>query len=110
MTPRLRGYATSLRARGCEVDLAPTGEHALRCVAEHLPNVVLCDLGLPDMDGIELIRAMRVSSSSLPIIVLSVRDTETDRAAAFDAGADGYLPKPFGMDELLAQIRAALPT
>ncbi len=101
-----RALATNLRARGYEVDLAATGEEALRLAADHHPDVVVLDLGLPGIDGIEVVRGLR-GWTKVPIIVLSVRDGEGDKVAALDAGADDYVTKPFGMDELLARLRAA---
>ena len=103
----LRALSTNLRARGYEVDLAPTGHEALQVAARRHPDLVIVDLGLPDIDGAEVIRGIR-GWSRVPIIVLSVRDRETDKVAALDAGADDYVTKPFGMDELLARLRAAL--
>jgi two-component system KDP operon response regulator KdpE len=102
-----RALAVNLRARGYEVELAATGEEALQAAAENRPDVVLLDLGLPGLDGTEVVRGLR-GWSSVPIIVLSVRDAERDKVAALDAGADDYVTKPFGMDELLARLRAAL--
>jgi len=103
----LRALATNLRARGYDVDLAPTGEAALTLAAKKHPDLVILDLGLPGIDGIEVIRGLR-GWSTVPIIVLSVREAERDKVAALDAGADDYITKPFGMDELLARLRAAL--
>jgi two-component system KDP operon response regulator KdpE len=103
----LRALGTNLRARGYEADLAPTGEEALILAARHHPDAVVLDLGLPGIDGIEVIRGLR-GWSDVPIVVLSVRETEHDKVAALDAGADDYVTKPFGMDELLARLRAAL--
>jgi two-component system KDP operon response regulator KdpE len=97
----------NLRARRYEVDLAATGEEALAMAARHHPDVVVLDLGLPGIDGIEVVRGLR-GWSSVPIVILSVRDREADKVAALDAGADDYITKPFGMDELLARLRAAL--
>ena len=97
----------NLRARRYEVDLARTGEEALDLAARHHPDVVILDLGLPGIDGIEVVRGLR-GWSRVPIVVLSVRDREADKVAALDAGADDYVTKPFGMDELLARIRAAI--
>jgi two-component system KDP operon response regulator KdpE len=101
-----RALATNLRARGYEVDLAATGEEALQLAAEHHPDVVVLDLGLPGIDGIEVVAGLR-GWSTVPIVVLSVRDGEADKVAALDAGADDYVTKPFGMNELLARLRAA---
>ncbi len=103
----LRALGTNLKARGYEADLAPTGEEALVLAARHHPDAVVLDLGLPGIDGIEVIRGLR-GWSDVPIVVLSVRETEPDKVAALDAGADDYVTKPFGMDELLARLRAAL--
>jgi two-component system KDP operon response regulator KdpE len=102
-----RALAVNLQARGYEVELVASGEEALRAAAEGHPDVVLLDLGLPGIDGTEVVRGLR-GWSSVPIIVLSVRDGERDKVAALDAGADDYVTKPFGMDELLARLRAAL--
>jgi two-component system, OmpR family, KDP operon response regulator KdpE len=103
----LRALGTNLKARGYEIDLAPTGEVALTLAARHHPDLVILDLGLPGIDGIEVIRGLR-GWTHVPIIVLSVREAERDKVAALDAGADDYVTKPFGMDELLARLRAAL--
>jgi two-component system, OmpR family, KDP operon response regulator KdpE len=103
----LRALGTNLTARGYDVDLAPTGEAALTLAARHHPDVVVLDLGLPGIDGIDVIRGLR-GWSTVPIIVLSVREAERDKVAALDAGADDYVTKPFGMDELLARLRAAV--
>ena len=102
-----RALGINLRARGYDVDLAETGEQALELAARHHPDVVVLDLGLPGIGGVEVIHGLR-GWSQVPIIVLSVRDAEADKVAALDAGADDYVTKPFGMDELLARLRAAL--
>jgi two-component system KDP operon response regulator KdpE len=102
-----RTVGINLRAHGFEVDLAGTGEEALDLAARNHPDAVLVDLGLPGIGGIEVIEGIR-GWSRVPIIVLSVRDTEADKVAALDAGADDYVTKPFGMGELLARLRAAL--
>ena len=102
-----RALAINLRARGYEVVEAPTGEDALVAAADRHPDAVVLDLGLPGIDGIEVVEGIR-GWSSVPIVVLSVRDAEADKVAALDAGADDYVTKPFGMDELLARLRAAL--
>ncbi|WP_432476118.1 response regulator [Nocardioides sp. GXQ0305] len=96
----------NLRARGYTADLAGTGEAALQLAASHHPDVVLLDLGLPGMDGLDVITGIR-GWSSVPIVVLSGRDTESMKVRALDLGADDYLTKPFGMDELFARLRAA---
>jgi two-component system, OmpR family, KDP operon response regulator KdpE len=102
----LRGLTTNLAARGYEVNTAPDGGRALQLAADRRPDVVILDLGLPDIDGIEVIRGIR-AWSSMPILVLSARDQERDMVLALDAGADDYVVKPFGMNELLARLRAA---
>ncbi len=101
-----RTLSASLQPRGYDVDLAATGEDALRRAVEQPPDVVVLDLGLPDVDGAEVVRRLR-AWSKVPVIVLSVRDAQGDKVAALDAGADDYVTKPFGMDELLARLRAA---
>jgi two-component system, OmpR family, KDP operon response regulator KdpE len=102
-----RALGINLRARGYDVDLAEDGEHALELAARQHPDVVVLDLGLPGIDGVEVIQGLR-GWSRVPIVVLSVRDSEAAKVAALDAGADDYVTKPFGMDELLARLRAAL--
>ena len=102
-----RALSTNLKARGYVILEAPTGEDALRLVAERHPDLVILDIGLPGMDGIEVLHGIR-GWSTVPIIMLSVRQDESDKVEALDAGADDYLTKPFGMDELLARLRAAL--
>jgi two-component system KDP operon response regulator KdpE len=103
----LRALGINLKARGYDVDLAATGEDALRLAADRRPDVVVLDLGLPGISGREVIVGLR-GWSDVPIIILSARDTEADKIAALDAGADDYVTKPFGMGELLARLRAAL--
>jgi two-component system, OmpR family, KDP operon response regulator KdpE len=103
----LRALRTNLRARDYEVDLAQTGEDGLEIAARNRPDLVILDLGLPGIDGVEVIKGLR-GWSEVPIVVLSVREREQDKVAALDAGADDYVTKPFGMDELLARMRAAL--
>jgi two-component system KDP operon response regulator KdpE len=106
--PQIRNaLRTNLRARGYEVDLAPDGEGALKLAANRHPDVVILDLGLPGIDGVEVIKGLR-GWSEVPIIVLSVRENESDKVEALDAGADDYVTKPFGMDELLARLRASV--
>jgi two-component system KDP operon response regulator KdpE len=101
----LRALRINLRARHYEVHTAATGADALRTAAEHPPDLVVLDLGLPDMDGVEVIHGLR-GWSSTPIVVLSGRTDSTDKVEALDAGADDYVTKPFGVDELLARMRA----
>jgi two-component system KDP operon response regulator KdpE len=90
-----------------EVIEAKTGEEALQVLPEEMPNLVLLDMNMPGMGGLETCRAIR-SGSDIPVVILSVRNTEKDKVAALDAGADDYVTKPFGIEELLARIRAAL--
>jgi two-component system KDP operon response regulator KdpE len=101
----LRALRINLRARDYEVYVAATGTDALRLAAAQPPDLVILDLGLPDLDGVEVIAGLR-GWSDVPIIVLSGRSGSRDKVAALDAGADDYVTKPFGMDELLARIRA----
>ena len=96
----------ALEAAGLVVDRADTAAEGLRLAAARAPEVVLLDLGLPDMDGQEALRRLR-AFSAVPVIVLSARDREGDKITALDAGADDYVEKPFGVGELLARIRAA---
>jgi two-component system KDP operon response regulator KdpE len=102
-----RALSINLRARGYVVDLASGGAPALALVAGRHPDLILLDLGLPDMDGTEVIEGVR-GWSKTPIIVLSARQTSHDKVRALDVGADDYVTKPFAMDELLARLRAAL--
>jgi two-component system KDP operon response regulator KdpE len=102
-----RALRTSLEAHGYEVATAGTGEEGVLAAAETAPELMLLDLGLPDLDGTEVIARVR-SFSDVPVIVLSVRDRQADKVAALDAGADDYVTKPFGVEELLARLRAAL--
>ena len=102
-----RALAINLRARGYDVDTAPDGSAGLATAAARPPDLVILDLGLPDIDGVEIVRGLR-GWSSTPILVLSARLAEAQKVAALDAGADDYITKPFGMDELLARVRAAL--
>jgi two-component system KDP operon response regulator KdpE len=103
----LRALAINLRARHVDVETAADGASALRHAASAPPDLVVLDLGLPDMDGVEVVAGLR-GWTSVPIVVLSARDTQWAKVDALDAGADDYVTKPFGMDELLARIRAAL--
>ena len=93
---------------GYEVDLAETGEQALDKTLGELPDLVVLDIMLPGIDGIEVCRRMRAAEARLPILLLTARDRVPDRVAGLDAGADDYLVKPFAFDELLARIRALL--
>jgi two-component system KDP operon response regulator KdpE len=103
----LRALTVSLRASGYEVVVARNGREGLDLAAHRHPDVVLLDLGLPDLDGVEVVAGLR-GWSTVPIIVLSARHQGSSKVVALDAGADDYLTKPFGMDELLARLRAAL--
>jgi two-component system, OmpR family, KDP operon response regulator KdpE len=103
----LRALRINLAAHGYHVLLAPDGGAALRAAAEGHPDVVVLDLGLPDMDGVEVIEGLR-GWTTVPIIVLSARVGAADTVRALDAGADDYVTKPFGMAELLARLRAAV--
>jgi two-component system KDP operon response regulator KdpE len=102
-----RFLRTSLSARGHVVFEAASGQEALNAVVADKPDVIILDLGLPDMDGIEITRRIR-EWTQIPIIILSVREHEEDKIAALDGGADDYLTKPFGVGELLARLRVAL--
>ena len=101
----LRALRINLRVRHYEVSVAADGAQALAEAARHPPDVVILDLGLPDLDGVEVIQGLR-GWTSAPIIVLSGRADSTDKVEALDAGADDYVTKPFAIDELLARIRA----
>lgn len=103
----LRALRTILAEKGYRVTTASTGEEGLALAAATVPDVVILDLGLPDMDGAEVCGRLR-EWTHVPIIVLSVRDSEQDKATVLDMGADDYLTKPFGIEELLARIRVAL--
>ena len=103
----VRALEINLRAHGYEVTTAATGEQALTAAAAQVPDVVLLDLGLPGLDGIDVIRGLRVWTS-IPIIVLSAREGDSSKVAALDAGADDYVTKPFSITELLARMRATL--
>jgi two-component system KDP operon response regulator KdpE len=106
--PIRRFLRTSLSAQGYNVLEAEDGQNALDLLRRNAIDLVVLDLGLPGMDGFEVIRRLRDSGSSVPIIVLSVRTDEAGKVRALDLGADDYISKPFGVDELLARIRAAL--
>ena len=102
-----RFLRTTLTSEGYQVIEAETGRQGLIEAATRKPELIILDLGLPDMDGVEVIKALR-AWSSVPIIILSARSQENDKVSALDAGADDYLVKPFGAGELLARIRVAL--
>lgn len=103
----VRALQRSLVAHGFEVFAAGSGEEALEEIASHRPDLMLLDLGLPGMSGLEVCKKVR-EQSNLPIIILSVKDAERDKVQALDLGADDYVSKPFGMNEVLARIRVAL--
>jgi two-component system KDP operon response regulator KdpE len=103
----LRALRTILTARRFRVSVASRGEEGLALAAAQPPDLIILDLGLPDMDGVEVCKQLRQWTQT-PVIVLSVRDSERDKVRALDSGADDYLTKPFGIEELLARIRVAL--
>lgn len=105
--PIRRLLRTGLGTQGYEVIDASCGKDALEAVKSN-PDLMILDLGLPDMQGLDVLRAMRESGSAVPVLVLSSRDDETGKVKAFDLGADDYVTKPFGMNELLARVRTAL--
>ena len=106
--PGISNYLkTTVDAAGYDVLVTATGQNAVQMISSHCPDCILLDLGLPDMDGNEIIRSVRTWTQT-PIIVISARNTEEDKAAALDNGADDYVTKPFGTLELLARIRTAL--
>ena len=98
--------STVLNNNGYETIQVPTGREALTMIASHCPDLIILDLGLPDMDGLEILRQVR-EWSSLPVVVVSARTHERDKVTALDSGADDYLTKPFGTGELLARVRTA---
>jgi two-component system KDP operon response regulator KdpE len=102
-----RVMKATLVGHGYEVIEARTGEDALEVLPREMPSLVLLDMNMPGMGGLETCRAIR-AGSDVPVVILSVRNTEKDKVAALDAGADDYVTKPFGIEELLARIRAAL--
>jgi two-component system KDP operon response regulator KdpE len=105
--PRMvRTLTINLRARDYDVESAGDGRSALQIMSERAPDVIVLDLGLPDIEGIEVLRRIR-ETSMVPVIVLSARQDSDDKVEALDAGADDYVTKPFGMDEFLARVRAA---
>ncbi|MBD0421344.1 response regulator [Streptomyces sp. TRM S81-3] len=103
----VRALVINLQARRYDVDAAPDGATALRLAAARQPDVVLLDLGLPDIDGVDVIKGLR-AWSRMPILVLSARQASDEKVSALDAGADDYITKPFSMNELLARLRAAV--
>ncbi|HEV2869934.1 MAG TPA: response regulator transcription factor [Actinomycetota bacterium] len=105
--PIVRAVAANLRVRGFEVLTAASGETALAAVEAHQPDCVVLDLGLPGIDGLEVLRRLR-TWTQVPIVVLTAIDGERDKVTALDLGADDYVTKPFGVAELMARIRVAL--
>ena len=102
-----RALSINLKARGYDVDVALTGAEALASASSRPPDVVVLDLGLPDLDGLQVLQGLR-GWTNVPVLVLSAREEQAEKVAALDAGADDYVTKPFGMDELLARLRAAV--
>jgi two-component system KDP operon response regulator KdpE len=102
-----RAVAPLLRSRGYEVDVVGTGAEAATAAVDHAPDLVVLDLGLPDLEGVEVCRRIR-KHSKMPIVILSARASEAEKVAALDIGADDYVTKPFSTEELLARIRVAL--
>jgi two-component system KDP operon response regulator KdpE len=105
--PFLRALSISLHARGYEVATARTGAEGLQEAADESPDAVILDLGLPDLDGVDVVRALR-GWSSVPVVVLSARHNEQAKIGALDAGADDYVTKPFSINELTARLRAVI--
>ena len=103
----LRALGLTLRESGWDVVTAIDGRTALHVAADHRPDVMVLDLGLPDMDGLEVLRTLRLTSR-VPVLVLSARDQSADKVRALDVGADDFVTKPFGVEELLARLRAAV--
>jgi two-component system, OmpR family, KDP operon response regulator KdpE len=103
----VRTLAINLRARDYQVETAQDGRSALQAFHEREPDLIVLDLGLPDLDGVEVLRRVR-EVSEVPVIVLSARSESVDKVEALDVGADDYVTKPFGMEELLARVRVAL--
>ena len=102
-----RAVAPLLRSRGYQVEVVGTGVEAVKMVVDREPDLIVLDLGLPDLEGAEVCRRMRAHTKA-PIVILSARSGEAEKVAALDIGADDYVTKPFGSDELLARIRVAL--
>jgi DNA-binding response OmpR family regulator len=100
-----RGLQRALTNEGFAVNHVSKGQHALRTVKTETPDIVILDLGLPDMDGLEVLKQIRKKHAVLPVLLLTARDTIEDKVAGLDTGADDYLPKPFDMPELLARLR-----
>lgn len=103
----LRTLSINLKARGYDVETAADGRSALQIVDERMPDVIILDLGLPDLDGVTVLKRLR-SYAQVPVVVLSARHESDDKVEALDEGADDYVTKPFDMEELLARVRAAI--
>ncbi|GAA1751493.1 response regulator transcription factor [Aeromicrobium alkaliterrae] len=103
----VRTLGINLRARGYDVETAADGRSALQVVEERLPDVVILDLGLPDLDGLSVLQRLR-ERHALPVVILSARHQTDDKVEALDSGADDYVTKPFEMEELMARVRAAV--
>src|SRR5579862_4979606 len=106
--PIRRFLRTALTAQGYRIDEAADGEAALEFLAHNKADLIVLDLGLPGIDGLEMVRRLRAQGAAVPIVILSSRDDEAGKVAALDLGADDYVAKPFGIEELSARIRAAL--
>lgn len=104
----LRTLSINLRARGYDVETAGDGRSALQIVEERVPDVVILDLGLPDLDGVAVLKRLRLTAHQVPVVILSARHESDDKVEALDEGADDYVTKPFDLEELLARVRAAL--
>ena len=100
------GLSLALRNKGFAVNHVARGDHALHAVRTDPPDLMILDLGLPDMDGLEVLRQLRSTNRTLPVLILTARDTTSDKVAGLDLGADDYLAKPFDIDELDARLRA----
>lgn len=100
------GLLEALRKEGLAINHVATGKDALHVIAAETPDIVILDLGLPDMDGLAVLKQLRKQHSELPVLLLTARDSLRDKIAGLDSGADDYLPKPFEMAELLARLRA----
>lgn len=100
------GLRQALRAEGFAVNHVATGSAALHVIATEVPEIVILDLGLPDMDGLTVLKRLRTLNADLPVLLLTARNTSVDKVAGLDSGADDYLAKPFDMPELLARLRA----
>ena len=100
------GLTEALRSEGFAINHVNTGNDALHVISTEPPDVVILDLGLPDIDGLEVLKQLRIEHAEMPVLLLTARDSLSDKVAGLDSGADDYLAKPFEMDELLARLRA----